>query len=195
MKRFVEGEDRRQGVCESSRSAVQGAVSQDLSAELNRRDREISRLRDDPGIGPVYAKKMVKAEPRKPPTRQQYRIGQTRSLALERLDLPWRLSLGSDPAEDSKTIRPLSPPPCSRTRSSTSPIAATSSSTHSSAPARPSSPPRLPAASSRGRARPALRRRDHTALRGGHNDPAVLVETGEAFQALGARRGREAAPV
>ena len=27
------------------------------------------------------------------------------------------------------------------------------------------------------------------------NDPAVLVETGETFQALGARRGREAAPV
>ena len=31
------------------RSAVQGAVSQDLGAEFNRRDREISRLRDDPG--------------------------------------------------------------------------------------------------------------------------------------------------
>ena len=41
------------------------------------------------------------------------------------------------PAADSKTIRPSSPPPCSRTRSSTSPIAATSSSTRSSAPARP----------------------------------------------------------
>ena len=31
------------------RSAVQGAVSQDLGAEFDRRDREISRLRNDPG--------------------------------------------------------------------------------------------------------------------------------------------------
>src|SRR5271166_5141057 len=43
------------------RSAVQGAVSQDLGAEFNRRDREVSGLWNDRGIGPAYAKKMVKA--------------------------------------------------------------------------------------------------------------------------------------
>ena len=32
-----------------ARSAIQGAVSQDLGAEFDRRDREISRLRHDPG--------------------------------------------------------------------------------------------------------------------------------------------------
>jgi hypothetical protein len=51
------------------------------------------------------------------------------------------------PAGDSKTIRRSSPPLCSRTPSSTSPIAAILSSTHSLAPARPSSPPRPLAAS------------------------------------------------
>ena len=50
------------------------------------------------------------------------------------------------PVAASRTILQSSQPPCSRTPSSTSAIAATSSSTHSSAPARPSSPPIRPAA-------------------------------------------------
>ena len=100
------------------------------------------------------------------------------------------------PAEDSKTIRPSSPPPCSRTRSSTSPIAAIividpflgSGST-------------LIAAETTGRVCRGVELdplyvdviiRRYEAATG---EPAVLVETGETFQALGARRGREAAPV
>ena len=54
---------------------------------------------------------------------------------------------GPTPDAASRTIRPSNRPPCSRTPSSTSPIAATSSSTRSSAQVRPSSRRTRPAAS------------------------------------------------
>jgi hypothetical protein len=100
------------------------------------------------------------------------------------------------PAADSKTIRPPSRPLCLRTHSSTSPIAAMSSSTHSSAQARP-----LIAAEKTGRVCHGVELdplyvdvivRRYEAATG---DAATLIETGETFQALSARRSSEAAPV
>jgi hypothetical protein len=60
---------------------------------------------------------------------------------------PGASSLGSDARRGLRTILRSSPPGCLRTRCSTSPIAAISSSIRSSAPAQPSSPPTRPAAS------------------------------------------------
>ena len=96
------------------------------------------------------------------------------------------------PAEASRITRPSSPPPCSRTPSSTSAIAATSSSTRSSVRGR-----LLIAADKTGRLCRGVEldplyvdvivRRYQVAT----GNPAVLIETGEAFELLAARRSRD----
>ena len=99
------------------------------------------------------------------------------------------------PAVTSKTIRPSSQPPCSRTHSSTSAIAATSSSTHFLAQAQLSSPLDKTGRVCRGVELDPLYVdaivRQYEAATGKR---AVLIETGEAFDRLIARRSREAAP-
>ena len=44
-----------------SRPAVQGAVPSHVAADFSRRHREVLLVRHDPRVGPVYAKKLVRA--------------------------------------------------------------------------------------------------------------------------------------
>ena len=44
-----------------TRPAVQGPVPAHIAPDLGRRDREVPLVRHDPGVGPAYAKKLVRA--------------------------------------------------------------------------------------------------------------------------------------